>query len=99
MSKKPGGSYPGANEHFDENIPEGEHKHEVKPGKHPSAKFNLEQDPLHVEGLDPESDLVEELRLTPKGKQMHRFSGGILLVIAIILLLLIGFGLISGFMG
>ncbi len=99
MSEKLGGSYPGSNEHFGENIPEGEHKHEVTPGKHPSVKFNLEQDPLHVEGIDPEPDLVEEMRLTPKGEDMHRFSGGILLVIAIILILLIGFGLISGFMG
>ncbi len=99
MSEKPGGSYPGANERFSENIPEGQHKHRVTPGKHPSVKFNLEQEPLHVEGVEPEPDLVEELRLTPKGEDMHRFSGGVLLAIAIVLLLLIGYALLSGFSG
>ncbi len=97
MSDKLGGSYPGSNERFNENIPEGKHPHKVTPGKHPSVKFNLEQEPLHVEGVDPEPDLVEEMRLAPKGEDMHRFSGGLMLLIALILIAIIGFGLLSGF--
>ncbi len=84
--------HPGAHEHFGENIPVGGHKQKLTPGKHPSSKYNLEKEPLHVEGGDPESDLIEEMRLMPRGEDMHRWSGGLLMLIIIVMILLVGLG-------